>query len=136
MKRNTKQREEVWAVLEKTPSFVSAQELHHTLRVGGSTIGLATVYRRLNALAAEGSADALTLEGENLFRACSPGHHHHLICRECGKTEEIEAQAVEAWAKDVATEHGFHDPQHIVDIYGTCARCHEGPGSKRKRNNF
>jgi len=41
--------------------------------------------------AEEGSADALTLEGENLFRACSPGYHRHLICRECGTTEEIEA---------------------------------------------
>jgi len=126
MKRNTKQREEVWQALERTPRFVSAQDLHHVLRTSGSTIGLATVYRTLNALADEGSADALALEGENLFRACSPGHHHHLICRKCGKTEEIEATAVESWAREVASEHGFLDPQHIVDIYGTCGSCHQG----------
>lgn len=48
-----------------------------------------------------------------------------------GKQGEIEAQAVEAWARDVAVEHGFRDPQHIVDIYGTCARCHEGRGLAR-----
>ena len=129
MKRNTKQREEVWGALERTPSFVSAQELHQSLCAAGSGIGLATVYRTLNALAQEGSADALTLEGENLFRACSPGHHHHVICRDCGVTREIEAKAVEAWARDVAAEHGFHDPQHIVDIYGTCTDCYRGlPG--------
>jgi Fur family ferric uptake transcriptional regulator len=126
MKRNTKQREEVWSALERTPSFVSAQELHQTLRGEGSSIGLATVYRTLNSLAEDGSADALTLEGENLFRACSPGHHHHLICRGCGVTIEIEAKAVEAWAHDVAFEHGFHNPQHIVDIYGTCQKCSQG----------
>lgn len=123
MKRNTKQREEVWRALERNPGFVSAQELHQTLREIGSTIGLATVYRTLNALAEEGNVDALTREGENLFRACSPGHHHHIICRECGLTKEIEASAVEAWAKAVAAEHGFSDPQHIVDIFGTCGAC-------------
>jgi Fur family ferric uptake transcriptional regulator len=126
VKRNTKQREEVWQALEQRPDFVSAQELHQSLREKGSTIGLATVYRTLNALAEEGSADALSLEGENLYRACSPGHHHHLICRACGQTTEIEASAVEAWAKQVATEHGFTDPQHIVDIFGTCRSCTTG----------
>jgi Fur family ferric uptake transcriptional regulator len=123
MKRNTKQREEVWRTLEANPGFVSAQELHQALRDIGSTIGLATVYRTLNALADEGNVDALTREGENLYRACSPGHHHHIICRECGLTKEIEATAVEAWAKAVAAEHGYADPQHIVDIFGTCGAC-------------
>ncbi len=126
MKRNTKQREEVWQALEQRPDFVSAQELHQSLREQGSTIGLATVYRTLNALAEEGSVDALSLEGENLYRACSPGHHHHLICRACGQTTEIEASAVEAWAKRVASDHGFSDPQHIVDIFGTCPSCASG----------
>lgn len=123
MKRNTKQREEVWRALEKTPSFVSAQDLHYILKEAGSSIGLATVYRTLNSLAEEGAADALSREGENLFRACSPGHHHHLICRGCGLTVEIEADAVESWAHDVAREHGFGDPQHIVDIFGSCSGC-------------
>jgi Fur family ferric uptake transcriptional regulator len=87
---------------------------------------LATVYRTLNALAEEGSADALSIEGENLYRACSPGHHHHLICRVCGATTEIEAGEVEAWAKSIAAEHGYGDPQHIVDIFGTCQSCQSG----------
>jgi Fur family ferric uptake transcriptional regulator len=126
MKRNTKQREEVWQALEGTPGFVSAQELHQSLRERGSGIGLATVYRALNALAEEGTADALSIEGENLYRACSPGHHHHLICRECGLTTEIEATAVEAWAQKIAGDHGFTEPQHIVDIFGICPACQPG----------
>jgi Fur family transcriptional regulator, ferric uptake regulator len=126
VKRNTKQREEVWQALEATPGFVSAQELHQSLRERGSGIGLATVYRALNALAEEGTADALSVEGENLYRACSPGHHHHLICRECGLTTEIEATAVEAWAQKIAADHGFTKPQHIVDIFGICPACQAG----------
>jgi Fur family ferric uptake transcriptional regulator len=131
MRRNTKQREEVWQALEASPGFVSAQELHQSLRGQGSSIGLATVYRTLNALAEEGTADALSLEGENLYRACSPGHHHHLICRECGKTTEIEAGAVEVWAKSIASEHGYTDAEHLVDIFGTCPACRPGLPKRR-----
>ncbi|MBK0296577.1 transcriptional repressor, partial [Bacillus sp. S34] len=75
-------------------------------------------------LEAIGQADALRRDGENLYRACTPGrHHHHLICRACGKTVEIEADEVEAWAQAVAAAHGFARPSHIVDVFGECSAC-------------
>ena len=124
MKRNTWQREAVREALGTSEGFVSAQALHALLRDGGSSIGLATVYRALADLAVEGDADSLQQEGESLYRACTPGsHHHHLICRNCGLTVEIEADAVEQWASAVAAEHGFTQPQHIVDVFGLCAAC-------------
>ncbi|MGV8881431.1 MAG: Fur family transcriptional regulator [Rhodoglobus sp.] len=124
MKRNTWQREAVREALNTSDSFVSAQNLHSTLRDAGSSIGLATVYRALADLATEGEADSLQQEGESLYRACTPGgHHHHLICRNCGLTVEIEADAVEQWAHSVAAEHGFTEPSHIVDVFGLCASC-------------
>ena len=92
MKRNTWQREAVRTALSTAEGFVSAQALHGSLRDSGSTIGLATVYRALTDLTEEGEADSLQQEGEALYRACTPGsHHHHLICRRCGMTVEIEA---------------------------------------------
>jgi Fur family ferric uptake transcriptional regulator len=111
--------------LSARDGFVSAQELHTALRSTGSPIGLATVYRALSDLAGEGGADSLqSTEGENLYRACvSPGHHHHLICRVCGRTVEIEADAIEEWAARTAAAHGFRDPQHVVDVFGVCDRC-------------
>jgi Fur family ferric uptake transcriptional regulator len=125
VKRNTWQRQAVRDALDATPGFVSAQDLHAGLRDGGSPIGLATVYRALADLAVEGDADSLhSAEGESLYRACSsPGHHHHLICRNCGRTVEIEASAVEEWASVTAAAHGFTQPQHVVDIFGLCADC-------------
>lgn len=123
-KRNTWQREAVRAALGTTEGFVSAQALHASMRGTGSEVGLATVYRALADLAVEGEADALQQDGESLYRACTPGtHHHHLICRNCGHTVEIEADAVETWAREVAAQHGFTDPQHIVDVFGLCAGC-------------
>jgi Fur family ferric uptake transcriptional regulator len=124
MKRNTWQREAVKEALGTTENFVSAQSLHSSLHAAGSPIGLATVYRALADLASEGEADSLQQEGESLYRACTPGsHHHHLICRNCGLTVEIEADAVEAWAQSVATQHGFTKPNHVVDVFGLCAEC-------------
>ncbi|CAN5122128.1 transcriptional repressor [soil metagenome] len=124
MKRHTWQRDAVRGALEIRENFVSAQELHAALRESGTSIGLATVYRALADLAVEGEADSLQQEGESLYRACTPGsHHHHLICRNCGLTVEIEADEVEQWAGEVAKKHGFTDPQHIVDVFGLCENC-------------
>lgn len=125
MKRNTWQREAVRAALTERGDFVSAQKLHSDLKAGGSTIGLATVYRTLTDLVSSDEADALqSPDGENLYRACSSeGHHHHLICRKCGHTVEIGAEAVESWAASIAAEHGFTQPRHVVDVFGLCQRC-------------
>ncbi len=123
-KRNTWQKEAVRAALGEATEFVSAQDLHQVLRNQGSTIGLATVYRALADLALQGETDSLqSKDGELLYRACGTSHHHHLICRKCGKTVEIEAHKVEAWADDVAKEHGFVRPSHTIDIFGDCASC-------------
>lgn len=123
--RNTWQRERVREALAEARGFVSAQTLHAGLREDNTGIGLATVYRALSGLAAAGEADSLqSPEGESLYRACeSAGHHHHLICRRCGLTVEIEATDVEQWAKRTAAANGFEDAEHVVDIFGLCAEC-------------
>ena len=123
-KRNTWQKDAVRHALSEAIGFVSAQQLHLVLRNHGSTIGLATVYRALADLASAQEADSLqSKDGELLYRACGTSHHHHLICRKCGKTVEIEADKVEAWADDVAKTHGFTRPSHTIDIFGDCASC-------------
>ena len=123
-KRNTWQKDAVKHALGEAAGFVSAQQLHLVLRNHGSTIGLATVYRALADLATAGDADSLqSKDGELLYRACGSSHHHHLICRSCGKTVEIEASKVEAWADEVAKSHGFTNPSHTIDIFGVCSAC-------------
>lgn len=124
VKRNTWQKDAVRHALSEATGFVSAQDLHLVLRNHGSTIGLATVYRALADLATQGEADSLqSKEGELLYRACGTDHHHHLICRKCGKTVEIEADKVESWADEVAKAHGFTKPSHTIDIFGDCSYC-------------
>jgi Fur family transcriptional regulator, ferric uptake regulator len=123
-RRPTRQRAAVAAVLADVEEFRSAQELHAQLRDAGEKVGLATVYRTLQAMAADGAIDMLrTDEGEAVYRACSTGHHHHLVCRGCGRTVEVEGPVVERWTHKISEEHGFTDISHTLEIFGTCADC-------------
>ncbi|MBW3084808.1 Zinc uptake regulation protein [Austwickia sp. TVS 96-490-7B] len=126
-RRATRQRRAVEEALAATADFVSAQVLHSRLRSAGDTIGLATVYRALACLVEEGRADMIRRhDGEAIYRLCSTDeHHHHLVCRDCGKTVEVEAPQDEKWAGELAHQHGFSDIWHTLEIFGTCSTCHE-----------
>lgn len=122
--RSTKQRSAISSLLDEITEFRSAQELHDELRKRGQGIGLTTVYRTLQSLADADAVDVLrTDSGEAVYRRCSTGHHHHLVCRECGHTVEVEGPAVEKWAQSIADEHGFADISHTVEVFGTCRDC-------------
>ena len=125
VRRPTRQRAAVEALLVDIDDFNSAQNLHARLRAQGETVGLATVYRTLQAMATDGDVDMLrTVEGEAVYRRCSSArHHHHLVCRSCGRTVEVEGPAVESWADKVSAENGFSDVQHTLEIVGTCSDC-------------
>jgi Fur family ferric uptake transcriptional regulator len=122
--RSTRQRAAVSSVLDDQDEFRTAQEIHAALRQAGEAVGLTTVYRTLQALADSEEVDVLrNADGETAYRRCSKGHHHHLVCRDCGRTVEVEGPAVERWADKVAAEHGYTDVSHTLEIFGTCADC-------------
>lgn len=129
-RRETRQRAAVAAALDDVDSFVSAQELHSRLRTAGDGVGLATVYRTLQQLAEDGEVDVLrTADSESMYRRCSSGHHHHLVCRLCRRTVEIDSAAVEGWARRIGEENGFVDVDHVVEVSGTCTGCAAGAGT-------
>lgn len=123
--RSTRQKTAVNRALDERQDFVSAQELFALLKERGEQVSLATVYRILQQQQQEGLVDVLNPDdGESLFRRCqAQDHHHHLVCRQCGRAVEIEAPAVERWATRLADEHGFTEAEHTVEIYGICPDC-------------
>ncbi len=122
--RRTRQRAAVDQILSHLEEFRTAQQIHDVLRHQGDSVGLTTVYRTLQAMVESGELDALrTDDGETAYRRCSQGHHHHLVCRGCGRTVEVSGPAVERWASAVADEHGFRDVSHDLEIFGTCGAC-------------
>lgn len=126
MQRMTKQRQAIWELLRSEDNFLSAQNVHERLSKAGSSIGLATVYRNLQALAASGDVDVLRQEDSEtqLFRYCADDdHHHHLVCRICGTTVEITGDEVESWADAIAEQYGFSRVSHSFEIFGLCSTC-------------
>lgn len=123
--RSTRQRTAVAGVLDDLDGFRSAQQIHAVLAGRGESVGLTTVYRTLAALAEAGEVDSLlTDDGETVYRRCAGGsHHHHLVCRSCGATVEIDGPAVETWADRMAAEHGYDEVSHTLEIFGRCAAC-------------
>ncbi|MDA8439999.1 MAG: transcriptional repressor [Propionibacterium sp.] len=132
MVRQTRQRAAVAEALDGLDDFRSAQQIHDLLRGEGIEIGLATVYRTLAMLASDGVVDSIrTPDGEQVYRRCAAtGHHHHLVCRVCGRAVEIEGPGVESWAGRVAAEQGFSAVEHTLELTGVCDRCRSAGGQR------
>lgn len=122
--RSTRQREALVNVLDEVDGFRTAQQLHAMLLERGDKVGIATVYRSLQLLADADLVDVIHGDdGEASYRRCSTRHHHHLVCRVCGRAVEAQAPEVEAWVDAMAAQHGFSEVSHDLEIFGTCADC-------------
>ncbi|MFK4299788.1 Fur family ferric uptake transcriptional regulator [Arthrobacter sp. GAS37] len=125
-RRRTRKQEAVRAALEGGGGYLSAQALHRILEQQGIPIGLSTVYRNLAGLGEAGLADVLhSPDGTTLYHAChSPeGVHHHLVCRSCGRTAELELAEADAALRAAAAERGFVHADPAWDVFGICAAC-------------
>lgn len=130
MPRNTQQRAAVVQALKQTGGFRTAQQLHEEVLAGGDSVGLATIYRNLRSMAAAGELDVLHPPGgEAIYRLCAlQQHHHHLVCRSCGKSIEIDSPDIEEWASKMAKRHRFRSVTHTAELYGLCSGCPKGDG--------
>lgn len=122
--RSTRQFEAVREALAGSEEFRSAQDIHAGMRAAGDRVGLATVYRALQSLVESGEADVLrTPDGQSAYRDCSRTHHHHLVCRSCGRAVEVRGPAVERWTDQVAAKHGYSEVSHTLELFGVCPGC-------------
>jgi Fur family transcriptional regulator, ferric uptake regulator len=129
--RQTRQAAAIEDVLREADGFRTAQELHDELRHRGDRVGLTTVYRHLNLLAEHHLADVVNRgDGESQYRLCGSAagsptaseHHHHIVCRECGRSVEVAGPEVEEWAERVAAAAGYTDISHTVELFGLCSQ--------------
>jgi Fur family transcriptional regulator, ferric uptake regulator len=124
--RATRQRDLIAAELASSSGFRSAQEVHNALVHSGHAVGRATVYRALRAMSLTAHVDAMvSADGETVYRWCTPEHHHHLVCRTCGRTIEIVGPVVEAWSNQTAADHGFDEVTHTLEVFGRCQACRD-----------
>ena len=105
--------------------FFSAAEVHRTLEEQRAPVALSTVYRTLEHLREKGEATSrLDDAGEATYMWCEPAHHHHhAICKVCGRVEDVDCGALEQFADSLRSAHGFDLDAHAMEFYGRCSQC-------------
>ena len=121
MERSTRQRRAIRRVLLETRRPLSPREILELARKQVPSLGLATVYRNLRALVEEGAVVPVALPGEPLrYEAAGAGHHHHFLCRGCGRAFELPGCRL---AAHLDLPPGFSAEDHEVVVYGRCPDC-------------
>ena len=119
--RYTRQAAAVVAVMSGMPVFCDARGIHEVVRWTGGRVGLATVYRHLRVLAEQGSVDTIRGAGsETRYRLRRGSFTHHLTCRVCGHSVEVDGREVWDWAQRAASLAGFTLTGHTVELAGVC----------------
>jgi Fur family ferric uptake transcriptional regulator len=102
----------------------TAEELRRSPSVEGPGIGRATVYRCLKLLVEAGILCRVLLEDGNLhYQLSHRGHHHHLLCVQCGASQDLLGCDIEGVLREVATSHAFQVSGHWLEVYGLCRNC-------------
>jgi Fe2+ or Zn2+ uptake regulation protein len=118
--RTTSPRREVARVIAGKDRHFTAEELREDL----PSIGRATVYRSLKLLVESGLVCRVLLEDGNLhYQLSHRGHHHHLLCVECGASEDLLGCDIEGQLEAVSRAHNFQISGHWLEVYGRCGKC-------------
>jgi Fur family transcriptional regulator, ferric uptake regulator len=121
MERDTRQRRAIRAALEQAGRPLSPKEVLGASRRRVRTVGMATVYRTLNALLAEGALVEVQLPGEApRYELSGKQHHHHFVCDDCTRVYEVEGCPGSMTGLVPA---GFELARHEVVLYGRCSSC-------------
>ena len=105
---------------------VTALELDDELRRRRPPVGRASVYRALEQLEGLGLLQRMEVtKGTAGYERVDPGgeHHHHAICRKCGRMVPFEDPGLERAIADLSAGISFEVRDHDVVLRGLCERC-------------
>jgi len=122
--RITPQREWIIDAIAHSEHHISADKILERVQQHTSAVNLATVYRTLELLTAQGLVTRLDLgEGCVVYATTHHGPHIHLVCRLCGRVIDADQQLITSLGQQLAEQYRFQaDLQHI-SILGVCAGC-------------
>lgn len=124
--RLTRQRMLILEIIRASERHISADEIFSEVRRQAPDINLATVYRTLQWLQSAGLLRKIDVGKDRLEYEYAGGQvHHHLICKECGTTTEIDHHVIEKLQEHILEHYDFAaDPDHLA-IFGRCAQCRQ-----------
>ena len=118
--RSTSPRRAVVNAVAFQDKHFTAEELAQQL----PKVGRATIYRSLKMLVETGILCRVMLEEGNLhYQLSYDGHHHHLLCVECGASQDLVGCDIEEVLARVTTTHNFQISSHWLEVYGRCSKC-------------
>ena len=123
MQKLTAQRQAILDMINRFDKHWDADEVAYALKEEGISIGIATVYRGLAALAEQGLIESIQLADKKRYERADKKHHDHLICTLCGSIEEFCKPEIEALQDKVAAERGFKIQGHQLLLFGLCKPC-------------
>lgn len=111
-------------IREQSGHFTAA-DLVREARRRRLRLGRATVFRTLDLLTEIGALERLDLpSGEHAYVACEPErHHHHVVCRKCGKSAEVADSGLQTIVGELGRQSGFRIESHRLELYGLCPEC-------------
>ena len=120
-KRQTRQKAAIREAFIKADRPLSPEEALEGAQRRHATLGIATVYRNLQALVEEGWLQAIEVPGDSTrYEVAGKEHHHHFQCNHCGKLYDLEGCFATVRPK---LPRGFRASGHEFYVYGTCAGC-------------
>jgi Fur family ferric uptake transcriptional regulator len=115
----TARRRVIEAVLSQPSHFTVEDVLRRTRRVGR-----ATVFRTIRLLLDLNILCRVMLDGGSLhYRVSTRGHHHHLVCTDCGRVEDFTKCDVEPLVRELAKAMDYEIGAHWLEVYGRCHAC-------------
>lgn len=124
----TQPRMRILEMFESSPTrHMGAEEIYRKLLDDGQDIGLATVYRVLTQFESAGLLTRHHFEsGHAVYELSEQQHHDHIVCVRCGRVDEFRNEQIETLQDQIAEKAGYKVTDHVLYIYGVCAKCQDG----------
>ena len=127
----TPKRLAILTLLGEEMTYCSPEDIWHKLKGQIGRIGLPTVYRNLEELAAGGVITKVIHPNRQLYYyfCPNPTHHHHFVCLSCHRVEDVTFCGLENLEREVGEKIGGKVLSHLVQVNGLCRACTAGaPG--------
>jgi Fur family ferric uptake transcriptional regulator len=124
--RLTPQRLMILSAIHGSDHHISAEEIYEQVCAKYPNVNISTVYRTLELLKELGLVTETDLGG-GIFRyhSVEKGHHHHLICRKCGRIFELDEAVLKPVEGTILRKYGFRPDLSHLAVFGNCVECHK-----------
>lgn len=124
--RLTPQRMLVLKAIENSANHISAEEIYGQVVEVYPHVNISTVYRTLDLLKRLGLVTETDLGGGRVrYHPADKGHHHHLVCQECGKVIELDDFVLVPLKNTLYNEYDFDADLKHLGIFGRCGKCRQ-----------